>query len=1699
MQVFNYNTRKELINAYKERWNSRLFLTNRTTKTYIKEMELYCKSYNVEDAPCLSLVIREMKKEHYKAPNEYLKKNFKRLIELYVPKEDRNSFYHIISKYNQFPYSRGMDRRTVRSSSYQNCINNVFDILYSYHQFGIYECDLSKYLKNEMSEEKLDFKENSNYLYPIRYMDDIIASKIDTGDKKLIKTITDIILSENNTYVVTIELIRGIIKSSNSELHKLLGDFMLAARLQEGVRQGICENMDCGTTSAFITLFDVIYENNLIRYSSIKRGMATWIGINYNNDLERIGNKVCELIKQCITDKSRTYELTKSNDTIEILIALWTLGFYEISDAINVMKEYSVSGSKNQKLTMSYYNSNIYNHDFMKIVATHVIENDNNDLELVAAFIPSYFIGYVDKLYEYVKDKDGVHIKFLQTPITRFFNDSDTAKSHFKIFQEIYESMPGKKIEFSPCIFPWYSIYLSKSQLIIPMCIIAYSLNEEEYINYTCKLIKFIDTEGPFLNREFYLQLLLHNPINEIQMEMLINALSDRDENTRNKAYEIINRLSLKEEHYKRIEDMLKYKNSGTRLNLISIISKQEGDQLIASVQRILNSNSEETRTAGLNIVLDLKNDNSKLKVLEPCILLVKSLKYQTAKEKILVDEICGESLDNSIKKENGYGLYNTSINVDYKAKKCNRDEINQYFNISSNNLDTLFGKFNDFIIKNSNLCYINAIGDECLLGNGLDLMSYKQDIPYEDRMPFKELWCEFYESEIKDYKTLFHMYLVSRTEEKEKITKHISEIFGKVIAKYQGYISGSKNSFATLSVMQESLQIMMRAYEGKKDTKELCKNILLYIINEVSVEELWYTINEENYYYRYGASESILSSWKMIAILDELRLNWEDEEADELFFIYYLLDEKVQLNAPKKEDEFHTLENRSILKVYDYIHALHKSLITKDLLYKGIFEVNGIRRSLEELSLLVKETKKHWELEELVKYGFIKENVENETLFKIGKEVYYALVDKILDIELKRGDTPTEFSASIFHMAHIYGMERLVLILSALGKDKLCRSTFYRYHSENSKTSCLSYLLQICYPFPMEDEHKLKKLLQGSGITKERLIEVAMYAPQWIDIIEKYLDFTGLKSGCYYFMAHMNDDFDDKKMAIIARYTPLAPEELKEGAADISWFWEAYSHLLEKDFMKLYESAKYISDGSKHARARKYVDAMLDRVSMKELEGSINEKRNKDLLMSYGLIPIKDNMDILHRYEYIQKFLLESKQFGGQRRASEASAVQMALKNLATAAGFLDVTRLTMSMETEYIKENQVFFSWNGINDILVKISVDGLGQSAIKCEKDGKILKSVPTSIKNDEYMIKLKEFQRKLKEQYKRTVKMFEQAMEDREYFTYAELKSLCNNPVVAPIINNLVLITKEGKEEVHQTTPILGFLGNNGLVDCDGRETTLGYNDAIRIAHPYDLYIWKVWSEYQKCFYHRYEEKENVKQPFKQVFRELYIKVSEEADKYSSLMFAGNQIQPVKTATCLKARRWVADYEEGLQKVYYKDNIVARIYALADWFSPSDIEAPTLEWVEFFDRKTYQSLCIKDIPDIIYSEVMRDVDLAVSVAHVGGVDPETSHSTIEMRRIIIGFNLPLFKISNVTLDGVHAIVKGVKGEYSIHLGSGIIHKIGGHQINVLPVHSQHRGKLFLPFIDEDPKTAEIMSKIVLFARDNLIKDPYILMQI
>jgi hypothetical protein len=126
-------------------------------------------------------------------------------------------------------------------------------------------------------------------------------------------------------------------------------------------------------------------------------------------------------------------------------------------------------------------------------------------------------------------------------------------------------------------------------------------------------------------------------------------------------------------------------------------------------------------------------------------------------------------------------------------------------------------------------------------------------------------------------------------------------------------------------------------------------------------------------------------------------------------------------------------------------------------------------------------------------------------------------------------------------------------------------------------------------------------------------------------------------------------------------------------------------------------------------------------------------------------------------------------------------------------------------------------------------------------------------------------------------------------------------------------------------------------------------------------------------------------------------------------------------------------------------------------------------------------------------------MRDLDLVVSVAHMGGVDPEASASTVEMRAALARETLRMLDISNVDLKSSHALIEGELGSYTVHLGSGVTHRQPGGALFIIPVHGQHRGRLFLPFADDDPKTAEILSKILMLAQDSKIKDPTILEQI
>ena len=355
--------------------------------------------------------------------------------------------------------------------------------------------------------------------------------------------------------------------------------------------------------------------------------------------------------------------------------------------------------------------------------------------------------------------------------------------------------------------------------------------------------------------------------------------------------------------------------------------------------------------------------------------------------------------------------------------------------------------------------------------------------------------------------------------------------------------------------------------------------------------------------------------------------------------------------------------------------------------------------------------------------------------------------VPKVLEVELKRGEQPTPFSEWISNIKVIYGIDYMIQILTALGKEPLSRGYSY-YVSATEKRRVLSHLLKVSMPKEEETAADLAKALKGTDITKKRLAELVMYAEQWIPMLEEYFAVPGFSGACYYFMAHTSEHFDDHMTSVIARYTPLSPEELHDGAFDLNWFFESYEKVGEKIFKLLYDAAKYSSTGAAHGRARKYADAALGKKDKEELKTEISEKRNKDLLMSLGLLPLPSEKEereneMLDRYQFIQKYKKESRQFGAQRRASEGRAVELALRNLSVNAGFTDVTRLVLRMESKLVENASSCFAWqpvDGADGVELMIAVDENGKSALQCRKDVKALKSVPARLKKNEQVLNI-----------------------------------------------------------------------------------------------------------------------------------------------------------------------------------------------------------------------------------------------------------------------------------------------------------------------------------------------------------------------
>ncbi|MDR2705287.1 MAG: DUF5724 domain-containing protein [Planctomycetaceae bacterium] len=185
-------------------------------------------------------------------------------------------------------------------------------------------------------------------------------------------------------------------------------------------------------------------------------------------------------------------------------------------------------------------------------------------------------------------------------------------------------------------------------------------------------------------------------------------------------------------------------------------------------------------------------------------------------------------------------------------------------------------------------------------------------------------------------------------------------------------------------------------------------------------------------------------------------------------------------------------------------------------------------------------------------------------------------VIDRIIEIELKRGDSPTEVSKMAFAINHLEGIQYFVRILKAM--DKTPFTCAYDWSYDNSRSDIFSSLLRACKPEKNADS----KLF--TGIPKQRLLEAAIYAPQWIDFVQEFLGWEGLTSACWFFHAHTNfESVNETEESMITRYSSISLQELADGKFDIDWFNNINKTLGKKRFQMVYDAAKSIFNKNKH------------------------------------------------------------------------------------------------------------------------------------------------------------------------------------------------------------------------------------------------------------------------------------------------------------------------------------------------------------------------------------------------------------------------------------------------------------------------------------------------------------------------------------
>ncbi|MCO1335911.1 DUF4132 domain-containing protein [Microbulbifer sp. OS29] len=477
-------------------------------------------------------------------------------------------------------------------------------------------------------------------------------------------------------------------------------------------------------------------------------------------------------------------------------------------------------------------------------------------------------------------------------------------------------------------------------------------------------------------------------------------------------------------------------------------------------------------------------------------------------------------------------------------------------------------------------------------------------------------------------------------------------------------------------------------------------------------------------------------------------------------------------------------------------------------------------------------------------------------------------------------------------------------------------------------------------------------------------------------------------------------------------------------------------------------------------------------------------KKHGQVAIKAYGLLPLEGKNELKQRYLKFKEMTKEAAKYGQERCANTRAAVICGMKNLAQTAGFSDEVRMGWAMEAGIASDMLPFNEKYAVLDWEVSLHLEGIAVK-INVHRGQKLLKSVPPKIRKSDIYQQMRECQEQVKRQASTFKKTLESMMCDAELIESDELNTLAKLPVARQLLSQLILMDKHGRFGIFSNT-------TKAIIGLKGEITPI--QGPLTIAHVYSLFDSGVLSDWQR---HIVDKK--IVQPFKQVFRELYIVSPAEIEAgKNSRRFFGHTVIGSIMSKLLQSRSWnqhggdeVTIYKQFTQKniLGYLDIPEARYY-----LSHND----KLPLQEIWFSKDGNKVPLNSVDPIVFSEFMRDIDLIVSVARAEGSESYWSKETTERRTELIASLVQTAGLNQVRCEGHYAYIQGSLAKYRIHLGSGVIHIQPGNYLCIVPGKAKQED-LYLPFSDADIRMAEIVSKIFLLIADDKIEDEQILRQI